>query len=143
MQKCLEGDFGFTGGTVDKLESIPGYETNISIETFIQNVKNKGISLKKLHEMTGISRAYLFDLENNRKFNPTLFILKKIAEELEVNIKDLFYSSNDIDDLKEEMYRRIDIYGLDSKEVLEVSQVIDLLINIKMKKRLVNEQLEY
>ena len=101
----------------------------------IKNIrKNKGISLKKLHEMTGISRAYLFDLENNRKFNPTLFILKKIAEELEVNIKDLFYSSNDIDDLKEEMYRRIDIYGLDSKEVLEVSQVIDLLINIKMEK---------
>ena len=32
------------------------------------------------------------------------------------------------------MYRRIDEYGLDSKEALEVSQVIDLLINIKMKR---------
>ena len=32
------------------------------------------------------------------------------------------------------MYRRIDEYGIDSKEVLEVSQVIDLLINIKMKR---------
>ena len=101
----------------------------------IRNVrKNRKISLRKLSDMTGISRAYLYDLENNRRFNPTLFILQKIAEVLEVNIKDLFYSLNDIDNLKEEMYRRIDEYGIDSKEALEVSQVIDLLINIKMKR---------
>lgn len=36
---------GFTGGTIDKLESIPGYKTNIPIERFMQNVKEKGISL--------------------------------------------------------------------------------------------------
>lgn len=96
--------------------------------------KNKKISLRKLSDMTGISRAYLYDLESNRRFNPTLFILQKIAEVLEVDIKDLFYSLNELDFLKEEMYHRIDVYGIDSKEVLEVSQVIDLLINIKMNK---------
>ncbi len=36
---------GFTGGTIDKLESIPGYCTDISTEEFIENVKNIGISL--------------------------------------------------------------------------------------------------
>lgn len=36
---------GFTGGTVDKLEAIPGYRTNVDIEEFIENVKNVGISL--------------------------------------------------------------------------------------------------
>ena len=36
---------GFTGGTVDKLESIPGYQTNIDINKFIQNVENIGISM--------------------------------------------------------------------------------------------------
>ena len=36
---------GFTGGTVDKLESIPGYRTDISIEEFIKNVQKVGISL--------------------------------------------------------------------------------------------------
>lgn len=36
---------GFTGGTIDKLESIPGYNTNISIDEFFENVKNIGISL--------------------------------------------------------------------------------------------------
>ena len=36
---------GFTGGTIDKLESIPGYNTNVTVEDFIQNVKKIGISL--------------------------------------------------------------------------------------------------
>ena len=36
---------GYTGGTIDKLESIPGYQTNISEEDFISNVKKIGISL--------------------------------------------------------------------------------------------------
>lgn len=101
----------------------------------IKNIrKSKKISLRKLSDMTGISRAYLYDLENNRRFNPTIFILEKIAEELDVNIKDLFYSLDEIDNLKEEMYRRIDEFGIDSKEVMEVSQVIDLLINVKFKR---------
>lgn len=36
---------GFTGGTVDKLESIPGYKTEIAVNEFIENVKKTGISV--------------------------------------------------------------------------------------------------
>lgn len=36
---------GFTGGTVDKMESIPGYRTNVAIEEFIEDVKKVGISM--------------------------------------------------------------------------------------------------
>lgn len=36
---------GFTGGTVDKLEAIPGFNTVVPIEDFLSNVKNIGISL--------------------------------------------------------------------------------------------------
>ena len=36
---------GHTGGTIDKLESIPGYNTNVDIKEFIQNVENIGISM--------------------------------------------------------------------------------------------------
>lgn len=36
---------GFTGGTVDKLESIPGYNAAIPVEEFIKNVKEIGISV--------------------------------------------------------------------------------------------------
>lgn len=97
--------------------------------------KNKNISLSELSRRTNISRAYLFDLENNRRFNPTLKILSDISEALEVNIKDLFYTELDLENLREEMYKKIDEYGINSKEVLEISQVLDLLINIKMDKK--------
>ena len=36
---------GYTGGTIDKLESIPGYKTDLQIEEFKNNVKEIGISL--------------------------------------------------------------------------------------------------
>ncbi len=36
---------GFTGGTIDKLEAIPGYRTEIGIKEFIKNVEEIGISL--------------------------------------------------------------------------------------------------
>ena len=36
---------GFTGGTVDKLESIPGYKTEIKVEDFIEKKKKIGISV--------------------------------------------------------------------------------------------------
>lgn len=96
--------------------------------------ENKKISIRKLSGITGISRTYLSDLENNKKTNPTLYILQEIASALNVNIKDLFYSELDINSLKEEMYNRINEYGINSPETLEISQIIDLLVNIDMKK---------
>ncbi|WP_322508619.1 pyrimidine-nucleoside phosphorylase [Anaerolinea sp.] len=36
---------GFTGGTLDKLESIPGYRTDLSTEEFIQQLKEIGLVL--------------------------------------------------------------------------------------------------
>lgn len=36
---------GITGGTIDKLEAIPGYRTDLSLDEFKNNVKEIGISL--------------------------------------------------------------------------------------------------
>lgn len=36
---------GFTGGTVDKLEAIPGYQTSIEMQQFVKNVQEIGISM--------------------------------------------------------------------------------------------------
>lgn len=36
---------GFTGGTIDKLESIPGFNTSIKIDDFIKQVNNIGLAL--------------------------------------------------------------------------------------------------
>lgn len=97
----------------------------------IKSIREKqGISLRKLSKITNISRAYLYDLENNRKTNPTLDKLYNISIALNVNIKDLFYSQLDIKALKKIMNSKINKFGIDSNEVLEISQLIDLLLNL-------------
>ncbi len=45
MAKMSGRGLGYTGGTIDKLESIPKYKTNLPINQFILNVKEIGISL--------------------------------------------------------------------------------------------------
>ena len=36
---------GFTGGTIDKLESIPGFRTNLSTEEFIDQIRRVGMAI--------------------------------------------------------------------------------------------------
>ena len=97
----------------------------------IKKIREKqNISIRKLSQLTGLSRTYLSNLENNKRVNPTLSSLSAIADVFNVDIKDLFYSDIELNKLKKEMDHRID----KSKEALEVSQIIDLLINIDMRK---------
>lgn len=100
----------------------------------IKNIReSKNISLKELSEETGVSKSYLFELENNKRLNVTLDKLYKISTALDVNVKDLFYTSLDIETLRKELHNRINEYGLDSDKVMEVSKLIDLLVNINFK----------
>lgn len=101
----------------------------------IKNIRErKKITLYRLMKITGLSYSYLSELENNKVFNPSLNTMYSIANALSVKVDDLFYSELDLEKLREEMHNRIEVFGLNSKEVLEISQVIDLLINIKMNK---------
>lgn len=100
----------------------------------IKNVrKSKNITLYRLVKNTGLSYSYLSELENNKVYNPSLKTMYSIAKALDVKVDDLFYSELDIETLRAEMHSRIDKYGINSKEVMEVSQIIDLLINVKLK----------
>jgi len=45
MAKMTGRGLGFTGGTVDKLESIPGYRTDLSVEAFKAQVERIGVVL--------------------------------------------------------------------------------------------------
>lgn len=97
--------------------------------------KDRHLSLRKLSKLSDISRPYLSNLENNRRFNPSMDTLGKIADALGVDIKDLFYSELELEPLQEELDRRVERYGLRSKKVLEISRIVDLLMNLEMKKR--------
>lgn len=100
----------------------------------IKNVrKSKNITLYRLVKKTGLSYSYLSELENNKVYNPSLKTMYSIAKALDVKVDDLFYSELDIETLRAEMHSRIDKYGINSKKVMEISQVIDLLINVKLK----------
>lgn len=45
MAKMSGRGLGHTGGTLDKLESIPGYQINISEEDFINQVNEIGLAI--------------------------------------------------------------------------------------------------
>ena len=45
MAKMSGRGLGHTGGTVDKLESIPGYQTTLSAERFMQQVEDIGVAV--------------------------------------------------------------------------------------------------
>lgn len=51
--------------------------------------KKKGLSLNKLAEQSGVSKAYLWQLENNESKQPSAEILYKIASALNTTIAEL------------------------------------------------------
>lgn len=66
-------------------------------ETFGSAIKRarieKGLSLRETARRVGISHAYLSQLENGRTSNPSLTIVFKLAEELDVSFAYLMYLS--------------------------------------------------
>jgi putative transcriptional regulator len=51
--------------------------------------KKKKLTQKGLAQKTGLSQAYINELENGKKTNPTYEVLQKIAQALEVPISDI------------------------------------------------------
>lgn len=92
--------------------------------------KHKNLTLIELSNICNLSTTYLSDIENNKLDSCSTKTLEKISTALNVNIKDLFYTELDIDDLKEKLNEIVDKYGVSSKEALELSQIIDSLLNI-------------
>ena len=45
VAKMSSRGYGVSGGTIDKLESIPGFQTDLSIEEFKKNIKNTGVCI--------------------------------------------------------------------------------------------------
>lgn len=55
---------GYTQGTIDKLDSIPGFRTNLSLEEFITNVKTIGIALMGQSENIALADKKLYALRD-------------------------------------------------------------------------------
>lgn len=126
---------GFTGGTVDKLESIPGYNTQISVEEFIQNVENIGISLmgQTLNLAPADKKIYALrdsiSCVENIPLIASSIMSKKIASGankivLEVTVGNGAFMKN-IDDAKKLAETMINIGKLAGKEVVCVLTNMD------------------
>ena len=55
---------GYTQGTVDKLDSIPGFRTNLEMDEFIRNVKRIGIALMGQSENIAVADKKLYALRD-------------------------------------------------------------------------------
>lgn len=55
---------GYTQGTVDKLDSIPGFRTNLEMDEFIRNVKRIGIAIMGQSENIAVADKKLYALRD-------------------------------------------------------------------------------
>lgn len=90
---------GHTGGTIDKLESIPGFKTDINIEDMIEQVKNIGLAIasqtKRLTPADGKLYA-LRDVTSTVDAIPLIassVVSKKIASGADYVVLDVKYGS--------------------------------------------------
>lgn len=64
IAKVSSRGMGIAGGTIDKLESIPGYNTEISIEEFKENVKKYGVGILNQSMNLNPVESKLYKLRN-------------------------------------------------------------------------------
>ena len=59
--------FGIAGGLIDKLESIPGYDAEITLEQFKENIKNVGVGIiNKKMNFVPVSILFFLISDNGR-----------------------------------------------------------------------------
>ncbi len=85
----------FTGGTIDKLESIPNFQTSLSMEAFKKQVKSIGCTIASQSEKICPADKILYSTRDLTGTVPSLPLIcssimsKKIAEDLDGLVIDL------------------------------------------------------
>ncbi|WP_315117909.1 helix-turn-helix transcriptional regulator [uncultured Clostridium sp.] len=102
-----------------------------------ENIKevriSRGLSINALAKACGMSPGYLSDLEKGKKDNPSMDMLEKIANELNVTVQQLFKEDIDkideIDELENEMkllYSKIkNLSSSDRQKVLKMIEIFE------------------
>ena len=87
--------------------------------------KKKGLSLDQLAVQTGMSKSYIWELEN-RPANPTKEKLSKLAEALDVTAAYFTHDETELDGdvFKDVLFRKFNQLSDSDKE--KVQQIIDL-----------------
>jgi len=64
VAKISSRGYGISGGTIDKLSSIPGFTPNISLQEFQENVENIGISIVSQDLNLAPAESKMYKLRN-------------------------------------------------------------------------------
>ena len=75
VAKISSRGYGISGGTIDKLESIPGFDTEISIDEFKENVKKSGICIVNQSLNFAPVEGKMYKLRNDLGFTDSLPII--------------------------------------------------------------------
>lgn len=90
---------GFTGGTIDKLEGIPGFQTSLSEAEFIRNIKDIGVSISSQTCDLAPADKKIYDLRNTTSTVESTALIassimsKKIAAGADAIVLDVKYGS--------------------------------------------------
>lgn len=76
--------------------------------------RSKGFTMKELSNKSKVSQSYISDLENEKNNKPSIDILNKLANALEINVNYFFEDNSLINELAERAGNHIvdDIYPL-------------------------------
>ena len=91
--------------------------------------KLKGIKLKELSDITGLSISYLSEIENNKDCNPSILTIIKIAKALDKRLDDIYFVDDELDSLKRAINTYVEVYGIQDNKTIELSNKINELIN--------------
>lgn len=91
--------------------------------------KIKKITLKELQAKTELSISYLSEIENNKAKNPSLLVMVKIAEVLEVKLNDIFFVRGEIQSMKKALNIFVEAYGINDERTIKLSQEVNEEIN--------------
>ncbi|MBT2686208.1 helix-turn-helix transcriptional regulator [Bacillus sp. ISL-37] len=94
--------------------------------------RNRGLSLSELSERSGISKSYLSNIERDVHKNPSIQILEKISDVLNVDLINLVvpgYSSGNFLPDKElyEFVTELKKTGIEKENIQEYKQLIDFI----------------
>ena len=97
---------------------------------FIYEIRKiKKITLKEIKEKTNISVSYLSEIENNKAKNPSLLVMVKIAQVLDVRLDDIYFVQGEIKSMKKALNIYIEAYGINDERTIIFSQKVNQVIN--------------
>ena len=99
-------------------------------------LKNKNLSIKELAEKTSLSESYLYRIRNCKVKDISLGKLCLIANALNIDVKNLFYTIYELPGQKRMLNKSVFKYGLKSKTTIKHSKILDRLLVLKLKKNI-------